>query len=303
MVNLTLRNMSTAHLVVMADGLARSGDVATARAIYRTALRSTQNPELRDRIRIRIGLVQKADSRLGATFQVMETLENLRPDAFFVADGMATWFKTIPFFEDDRFMELEERLAPLLPVRNWHWNLQVALWAVARAREVPGDLVELGVFRGHTTLFCAEYLEFKTWPKTWWLYDTFEGIPEDQVDEGWEETNRLAYNAETFTYEEVRDRFAPFPNIKVIKGRVPEVLNAGSPDQIAFLHVDMNNAAAEIAALDQLYERVSPGGVILFDDYAWETSRAQYDAERAWFAARGEAVLPLPTGQGLFVKR
>jgi len=68
------------------------------------------------------------------------------------------------------------------------------------------------------------------------------------------------------------------------------------------MHIDMNNPTAEIGALDALYERVSSGGVILFDDYCWATARAQMLAESAWFAARGLRVLPLPTGQGLFIK-
>jgi O-methyltransferase len=90
----------------------------------------------------------------------------------------------------------------------------------------------------------------------------------------------------------------------VIQGRVPEVLTEkGSPEAIAFMHIDMNNPAAEIGALDALFERVSPGGIILFDDFCWATARAQYDAETRWFAERNLHILPLPTGQGLFVKR
>lgn len=175
------------------------------------------------------------------------------------------------------------------------------LWAVRQARLVEGDFVELGVFKGHTTLFAAEYLEFQTWDRRWFLYDTFEGIPEDQLDPGLEETNKLIYDG-TFSFEEVLDRFSGFPNIAVIKGRVPEILAENSPPKIAFLHVDLNNTVAEIAALDALYDRIAPGGVIVFDDYGWATARAQHDAENAWFAARGLYILPLPTGQGLFIK-
>jgi O-methyltransferase len=81
------------------------------------------------------------------------------------------------------------------------------------------------------------------------------------------------------------------------------VLREQPPDPIAFLHVDLNNSAAEIAALDQLYESTVPGGVIVFDDYCWAASRAQFVAEREWFERRGLVVMPLPTGQGVFVKR
>lgn len=289
------------RLVVMGDGLARVGDVANARALYETALTRNPAPDLRDRIRLRLGLVIKTDRRLKPSFDILEAVESIATREYFVGDGLAVWLKTQPFLEDERFMALSEAHGDLLPVRNWHWNLTVALWAVARAQKLPGDLVELGVFRGHTTLFCADYAGFASWDKRWWLYDTFEGIPEDQLDPGWAAVNASMYG--TDLYAEVRDRFARFPNIDVIKGRVPEILRERPPGEIAFLHVDMNNATAEIAALDLLFDRVVPGGVILFDDYAWGTARAQYDAEKAWFRARGETILPLPTGQGLFVKR
>jgi hypothetical protein len=64
----------------------------------------------------------------------------------------------------------------------------------------------------------------------------------------------------------------------------------------------MNNAAAEIGALEALFERVSPGGMIVLDDYGYQGYRAQRDAERAWFAARGYDVLELPTSQGVVIR-
>ena len=168
-------------------------------------------------------------------------------------------------------------------------------------RRGGGDFVELGVFRGHTTLFLAEYLGFADIPRKWFLYDTFDGIPDDQLDPGWSAVNRSVYKG-TFSYEEVTARFAHIPNIAVIKGRVPEVLAGNCPERICFLHIDMNNSTAEIQALDALFDRVTSGGIILFDDYGWASARAQHLAEKDWFAKRGLGILPMPTGQGLFIK-
>ncbi|MDB5442211.1 MAG: Methyltransferase, partial [Phenylobacterium sp.] len=55
--------------------------------------------------------------------------------------------------------------------------------------------------------------------------------------------------------------------------------------------------------LDLLYDRVSPGGVIIFDDYTWAVCHRQRAAEDVWFAARGLSILPLPTGQGVVLVR
>jgi O-methyltransferase len=298
---ITIQNVSLTQLIAMGDGLFTAGDMNMARQFYATALARAPASQ-KQRVRTRLGLTDSHLPRTPLLFRILQEIERNYPqnDAF-VSDGMATWLKTLPFAEDARFLELSEKHAGLLPIANWHWNLNTALWAVREAVHVPGDFVELGVFKGHTALFCAEYVGFADVAKRWWLYDTFEGIPADQMEEGWAAPNERLY-VNTYTYEEVVGRFAAFPNIDVIKGRVPEVLADRSPNQIAFIHVDLNNTQAEIAALDILFDRVTVGGVILFDDYCWAASRPQHDAENAWFAKRGLQILPLPTGQGVFVK-
>jgi hypothetical protein len=297
---LQFQNVSPRQLAAMGDGLLGVGEFAVARSVYEAALKSAP-AAMRQSLLTRLGMAATGNRRTPALLKLLRDLEMQGYANPFVSDGMATWLKTLPFAEDDRFTELSLKHAGLLPIANWQWNLQTVLWAVLRNRDVAGDYVELGVFKGHTTLFCAEYVGFGSWPRTWWLYDTFEGIPDDQQAPGWEETNARAYKG-SYSLEEVRERFAPFPNIKVIKGRAPEVLNGQAPDQIAFLHVDMNNAPAEIGSLEVLFDRVSAGGIIILDDYTWSATYPQFVAEKAWFAARGLHVLPLPTGQGVFIK-
>jgi O-methyltransferase len=292
-----LDDLTVGETLAIAEALCRRGSTRHAYALLTNALATLPN---RTDIRVRKGIAAWPTKRTGVMLDIMAALKPYLTTGY-VSDGLATWMKILPFLDDPRFMALSELHQALLPIPNWHWNLQTVLWAAQQVAAVPGDFVELGVFRGHTTLFVAEYLEFADAPRTWRLYDTFEGIPEDQLDPEWANKNKAVYEG-TFSFEEVRERFAGFPNIRVIQGRVPEVLHEDMPEQIAFLHMDLNNSAAEIAALDLLFDRIASGGVIVFDDYCWEVSRAQHDAEKAWFAARGLHILPLPTGQGVFVK-
>ena len=76
-----------------------------------------------------------------------------------------------------------------------------------------------------------------------------------------------------------------------------------APRSIAFLHVDMNNAQAERGALEVLFDRIVPGGMIVFDDYGWTAYHDQKLSADAFMRQRGLAVLELPTGQGMVVKR
>ncbi len=291
-------DLTVDQMMGMADGLLRAGQYDLAQKLYGALQKVTEGRKAD--VVVRRGLASNPRRQTPIYLDLLDALKSYNGSAF-VSEGLATWNKILPFFHDPRFSTLVTRHAHLLPIPNWHWNLQTIAWAARQAGHVPGDFMELGVFRGHTTLFAADYLGFADWPKTWWLYDTFEGIPEDQLDKGWEGPNKVTYGG-TYSFEEVRDRFEPFPNIRVVQGRVPEILTEQAPEQIAFLHMDLNNATAEIAALDALFDRISPGGVIVFDDYCWQASRIQHEAEKAWFAARGLQILPLPTGQGVFVK-
>jgi O-methyltransferase len=299
MVDITLQGLSPRQLAQLGDAALEGGDVKLAHGLYRKLVELAPHAA---QAHARLGLTLRPNSRTLTMLKVLKALDAIPNAQIFAGEGLATWLKTPPFIGDAKFMALAERDIGIGPagISNWHWNLSIVLTAAQQASRVAGDFVELGVYKGHTTKFVCDYLDFAGWDRRWWLYDTFEGVPPDQQDPGRNVT--AADYGEAFSFEEVRDRFASYPNVVVTRGRVPEVLAQGCPERIAFLHIDLNNAAAEVAALDALYDRISPGGVVVFDDFCWTTSQAQYKAETAWFAARGLAVFALPTGQGLFVK-
>jgi len=64
----------------------------------------------------------------------------------------------------------------------------------------------------------------------------------------------------------------------------------------------MNCAGPERAALEYFWDRLSPGGMVLLDDYARHSFDALAEAIDPVAAARGADVLSLPTGQGLICK-
>ena len=212
----------------------------------------------------------------------------------FTGDNLVTFGKNLSFLTDERFMAPVEKNAGTEVERSIIWRTAVLYWAARNGLRRPGDFVECGCYRGTSARIVADALGFGETDRTYWLYDLFEhpaGSPHARMAE-----------MGPGLFERTKERFADLGRVRVVRGTVPAVLEGQSPDAIAFLHIDMNSVAPEIGALEALFERVSPGGVVVLDDYGYYGYVAQRDAERAWFGARGYDVIELPTSQGLVIK-
>lgn len=51
-----------------------------------------------------------------------------------------------------------------------------------------------------------------------------------------------------------------------------------------------------MAVLEALFDKIVPGGIVIFDDYEFLAYKSQKDAQDPWLAERGYKVFPLPTG-------
>ncbi len=187
------------------------------------------------------------------------------------------------------------------------WRINTLVWAATLALQVPGDFVECGVFHGDMSWVVTETVDMPAHGKAFYLYDTFCGFDARySSEEDFPEAPQLfktidnEYKVQGL-FETVRDRFAAKSYVKVIRGAVPDTLGSICPERISFLHMDMNSPAAERAALEMLFDRISRGGIIIFDDYGWILHRKQKAAVDEFMGLRNRRVLELPTGQGLAV--
>ncbi len=189
------------------------------------------------------------------------------------------------------------------------WRLHTLVWAAQSALALDGDFIECGVFKGDFAWVVSRLTDFAGRGKTFYLYDTFAGFAPayssaaDFPDlPGFLDFANKVYG-DPAIYEEVSRKFGDSPNVRIVRGVLPDSLAQAAPDKIAFMHIDLNSPAAEVGTLDLLFDRVVPNGLIVFDDYGWHVFRHQKEAEDAFMAARGYRILELPTGQGLVVKR
>ena len=224
--------------------------------------------------------------------------------------GLRTFGKSTDFLEDPVFRRAFERGRAtggrkIAHIDDNRWIVHVALWAAAQAARLDGDFVECGVDTGLISTAICDALYFNTLDRDFWLFDTFNGIPEGQMTPaerdgigGWH--NRHSYDE---CHEQAVRNFAPWPRCRLIRGEVPGTLSQFPADrQIAYLSIDMNIVMPEIAAIEYFWDRLVPGGVVLLDDYAWATHRPQMHAFDAFARGKGVSILALPTGQGIIIR-
>lgn len=189
------------------------------------------------------------------------------------------------------------------------WRVHVALWAAAASLAVPGDFMECGVNVGFISSAIMHRLHWNDTGRRFFLIDTFTGpvleqYSREEIDRGRLAIAQRALKAGSYLMdvERARSNFAEWPNAIVVQGAVPEILHNLDIRPIAFLHIDMNCAYPERAALELLWPHLSPGGFVLLDDYAYFGHDAQALAMDEAAEILGTRILSLPTGQGLIIK-
>ena len=191
----------------------------------------------------------------------------------------------------------------------FEWRVHVALWAAKMSLRVPGDFIECGVNSGFISSAIMQHLHWNSVERRFFLIDTFKGPPLDQYDSVEIERGRrrvaedaLAAGAYVTDLARVQQNFAEWPNAIITQGVVPDVLPEISTNQVAFLHLDMNCAHPERAALQFFWQRLSPGAIVLLDDYTYFGYEQQTSVIDAVAETIGAEILSMPTGQGIIMK-
>lgn len=177
------------------------------------------------------------------------------------------------------------------------WRAHAILWAATTAAPLDGAFVECGTGRGFMASAICEYLGWGS--RRFYLFDTFN--PATPTADGKQDGPISPYYADG--PEAVAVNFAEWPGVELVQGEIPATLTRRAIDTIAFLHVDMNHAIAEEAAVRYFWPRLVRGGFMVFDDYGLEGYEAQRDAVDALSQELGFSVFACPTGQGIVVKQ
>lgn len=129
-------------------------------------------------------------------------------------------------------------------------------------RGLSGNVAEAGVFRGDFAMKINEAFP----ERTLYLFDTFEGFPEEDVEkEQLKSNSRAGYY--DFTSEELVLSKLPHPEKAIVKkGYFPQTAE-GIEDRFCFVNLDLDLYQPTFEGLKFFYDKMERGGVILVHDY------------------------------------
>ncbi|OPY35566.1 MAG: Macrocin-O-methyltransferase (TylF) [Methanoregula sp. PtaU1.Bin051] len=165
--------------------------------------------------------------------------------------------------------------------------------AVRQTQKVPGDIAEVGVYRGGSAkIICAAKGD-----RQLHLFDTFEGLPKvDEVDAVWP-----FYEGKfAASFESVKNYLDNESNVSFYKGIFPDTSGPVADQTFSLVNLDVDTYESTKQCLHFFYSRMNPGGIIISHDYL--TAPGVRMAFDEFFTDKPEPVIETAGSQCLVVK-
>lgn len=152
-------------------------------------------------------------------------------------------------------------------------NLQICVEDVL-GNNVPGDLIETGVWRGGACIFMQGVLKAHgCTDRAVWVADSFEGLPPPNPDAYPADTGDAHFQQDELrvSREQVEQNFRRYglmdSNVKFLKGWFRETLPVAPIEKLAVARLDGDMYESTMDGLRNLYPKLSAGGYLIVDDY------------------------------------
>ncbi len=163
------------------------------------------------------------------------------------------------------------------------------------ANKIPGDIVECGIWKGGSMMAIARTLvQLADYSRKLYLFDTFEGmtIPTERDISYSDVPASVTLSKQSRDDESSLWNRIPLAEVKktllrvgyssekihFVKGKVEDTLPAEAPESISLLRLDTDWYESTYHELVTLFPRISPGGVLMIDDYGhWKGARQAVD--------------------------
>ena len=158
-----------------------------------------------------------------------------------------------------------------------------------QCKDLEGNIAEAGVFKGAISNLLARMAPNKLIH----LFDTWTGLPD--TDKRYDLHTKGDFAT---PYEDVVSFLQDCPNVRFHRGLFPYTTRSVKSEKFCFVHIDFDLYAGTLAGCKFFYPRMSPGGIIIFDDYLWHATPGVKSALDEFFNDKPE--IPIVLGPNFF---
>ncbi|WP_205529518.1 TylF/MycF/NovP-related O-methyltransferase [Taibaiella koreensis] len=205
-----------------------------------------------------------------------------------------------PWLKDKSFSRMFRKVKPNSLINQYQaWEL----WLLAGNMEmIPGDILEVGVWRGSTSIIMGTRLRIIGSSKKIYACDTFEGVvkasgPQDNFYKGGEHKDTSMGMVSGL----IRD--AGLDNICLLRGIFPDDTGdeiAGK--QFALCHIDVDAYQSARSVLEWVWPRLQVGGMVVFSDYGFPITRGITHLVNEYYQAPDRTIVHNLNGNGIMIK-
>lgn len=203
------------------------------------------------------------------------------------------WFKDPEF---NRYLEVFGEVRSNNAGRHWMLAQLLAL-----TEDLSGDTAECGVFKGASSYLICKANEKSRTKKTHHCFDSFEGLSTPLEDDGefWA-SGDLSCSVDEFKAN--LNEFSEDAYV-IYRGWIPDRFAEIEDREFSFVHIDVDLFEPTRDSLDFFYPRMTLGGVIVFDDYGFETCPGASRAIREFMSDKPEPIISLSCGGAFIIKK
>jgi len=165
-----------------------------------------------------------------------------------------------------------------------------------QASRLGGDAAEVGVYRGGTARLIASAMQESR--ARIHLFDTFEGMP--STDPAYDEHRQGDFSDTSLP--SVQGNLAGLTNVAFYPGFFPATAPPVAHLKFSLAHIDVDIYRSVLDCCAFFYPRMVPGGIMVFDDYGFDTCPGAKQGVDEFFRETRERPWYLPSGQCVVVK-
>lgn len=217
----------------------------------------------------------------------------------FAGDGFSTlhfsgYLKNEPLYSAFRVSLKDLPSAVQSAYLQIEYRAHICFWAYESTKHLRGEMASFGVNYGVLEKTISELhlndVKKNGRVKNFYLFDT------------WGEMLGSHQDYKKDIYLQVIERFKSYSFAKLVRGLVPDSFTQVDIPELSLLLIDLNGWEAELAVLNNYYDKVVSGGIIYFDDYGWNYPILRTAIDQ-FLSDKPETLLNFASGNAILVKK